>query len=113
MELDPYEDEENEPEEDGEAVPDEGGESDIEPFEGFAGMDGMVIPDEDDEPVIEDVPENDEVILPVEEPKKPPPPLVKILKKDAIECPTLNCIHRIEIKRGQQKGETSTKHMIY
>ena len=32
VDLDPYEDEENQLEEDGEAVPDEGEESDIEPF---------------------------------------------------------------------------------
>ena len=91
-----------------EPVPDEGGESDIEPFEGLVGMDGMVVPRDDEEPVIEDFPEvNDAAVLPVSEPKKPPPPLVQILKRDAIDCPTLNCIHRVEIKRGPNKGETS------
>ena len=64
-----------------EPIPDEGGESDIEPFEGLVGMDGMVVPRDDEEPVIEDFPGvNDAVILPVSEPKKPPPPLVQILK---------------------------------
>ena len=106
---DPNEDDEM-PVESAEPVPDEGGESDIEPFEGLVGMDGMVVPREDEEPVIEDFPEVDDAEpLPVPEPKKPPPPLVQILKKDAIDCPTLNCIHRVEIKRGPNKGETSIK----
>ena len=82
-------------------MPGEGDESDVEPFEGVVGLEAEGSQEvNDDEPIIEDADNSDGEHQDVSDPECEPAPLNPVLKKDAIPCPTKNCIHRKKNRGG-------------
>ena len=97
-------------------IPGEHEESDVEPFEGVVGMgaEGPVNLELDDEPIIEDVEEADAEPQPVSDTEPDAPPLNPVLKRDAIPCPTKNCIHRKKCRNGETSNvNVAVNNVLY
>ena len=52
-------------------------------------------------PIIEDVEDDQNEVQHVSDPEKTPPPMPYVTQREAIDCPTKNCMHRKETEDGE------------
>ena len=55
----------------------------------------------DEAPIIEDVEDDQNEVQDVSDPEKTPPPMPYVTQREAIDCPTKNCMHRKDTEDGE------------